>query len=72
MPNISESKLFNPDSKTILIIGNGFDLDLNMKTSYSSFANNQSYWSFNSSIYQKEGTLSRFLNDKKKLNVGLT
>ena len=67
MPNISESKLFNPDPKTILIIGNGFDLDLNMKTSYSSFANNQSYWPFNSSIYQKEGTLSRFLNDKKEI-----
>lgn len=43
MPNISESKLFNPDPKTILIIGNGFDLDLNIKTSFSSIANNQSY-----------------------------
>jgi len=31
-------------NKNILIIGNGFDLDLGMKTKYSDFANNEKYW----------------------------
>lgn len=31
-------------TKNIFIIGNGFDLDLGMKTKYSDFANNEKYW----------------------------
>lgn len=30
--------------KNLFVIGNGFDLDLGMKTKYSDFANNEKYW----------------------------
>ena len=38
-------------TKNIFIIGNGFDLDLGMKTKYSDFANNEKYWPVYSGRY---------------------
>lgn len=51
--------------KTVLILGNGFDLDLGMHTSYKSFATNEKYWPFRNKIYHSDGMLSKFLNDKR-------
>lgn len=45
--------------RNVLIIGNGFDLDLGWKTSFSSFAYSQ-YWN-----KINEGSLFYFLDSKK-------
>ena len=49
---------------SVLIIGNGFDLDLGMHTSYRDFANSE-LWPFNSPIYGKG--LGNYLNHKKNI-----
>ena len=58
----SMNKYRNPLS--VLIIGNGFDLDLGMHTSYKDFANSE-LWPFNSPIYGKG--LGYYLNHKKNI-----
>lgn len=54
----------NNISNSILIIGNGFDLDLGIKTKYIDFANSE-YWPFEERSYFKENTLPFFLNSRK-------
>ena len=55
--------------KRTLVIGNGFDLDAGMKTSYSDFARSK-FWPF-SDAKQYEGfdTLAYVLNEKSNLNT---
>ncbi|MBP5366437.1 MAG: SIR2 family protein [Bacteroidales bacterium] len=55
--------------KIVLIIGNGFDLDLGLKTRYIDFVNSKRYWpqgeQIQKNVYRKQGLLA-FLNDKAK------
>lgn len=65
---VRPQNVFFPDVKiqrplSVLLIGNGFDLDLGMKTSYKDFANSK-LWPFNSPIYGKG--LGEFLNKIKE------
>lgn len=48
--------------KSVLILGNGFDLDLGLNTNYEDFVKS-SYWPFGKSSYYEENTLPCFLND---------
>ncbi len=50
---------------SILILGNGFDLDLGIHTKYSEFANNKEYWPFKDSLSFEEDSLPYFLNKHK-------
>ena len=54
----------NNISNSILIIGNGFDLDLGIKTKYIDFANSE-YWPFKERSSIEENTLPFFLNSHK-------
>lgn len=54
----------NNISNSILIIGNGFDLDLGIKTKYIDFANSE-YWPFEERVSFEENTLPFFLNSRK-------
>ena len=54
----------NNISNSILIIGNGFDLDLGIKTKYIDFANSE-YWPFKERFSFEENTLPYFLNSHK-------
>lgn len=54
--------------KTLLIIGNGFDMSLGLKTSYMEFAESK-YWPFDDYIYNIDNSLSKFLNQKRKLKL---
>lgn len=49
---------------SVLIIGNGFDLDLGMHTSYRDFAKSK-LWTFGSSSYTFSNGLGNYLNTKK-------
>ena len=57
----------NKETNNIFVVGNGFDLDLGMKTKYSDFANS-SYWPI-SDTPVNQGPLYRYLYEyHKKLN----
>lgn len=69
MPNLYES--VNPKdwdstklhkTHSVLILGNGFDIDLGLKTTYEAFFKNKDYWPFNKDIKYEEGSLPFFLN----------
>ena len=66
LPRIPEtliqSPIVNQTPKSVLILGNGFDLDLGLKTSYKDFVES-SYWPFEKSNCYEENTLPYFLND---------
>ena len=49
--------------KTVLIVGNGFDLNINFPTSYSDFMGSQY---FNELILANDNWLAQYLNYKKK------
>lgn len=49
---------------SILIIGNGLDLDLGLKTKYIDFANSE-YWPFKEKFHFEKYTLPYFLNSHK-------
>lgn len=52
----------------ILIIGNGFDLDLGMKTSYKDFFNSR-FWPFHKKLYDYSSnnySYPQALSEKKK------
>lgn len=49
-------------SRSILILGNGFDLNLGLKTSYEDFVKSN-YWPFDKSSYYEEFSLPYFLNN---------
>lgn len=51
-------------NKKILVLGNGFDLDLGLKTRFSDFAKSE-YWPFKTNA--GKNTLSSFLNKRKYL-----
>ncbi len=61
------SNLHTPS--TILVLGNGFDLDLNMATSYNSFAHDKDFWPFKDDGQYGPLSLPYFLN-KNINNVG--
>lgn len=52
----------NRNPLSVLIIGNGFDLDLGMHTSYKDFANSK-LWRFDNPVYDRG--LGYYLNQKK-------
>ena len=53
--------------ETTFILGNGFDLDLGLKTRYSDFANSE-YWVIDSDM-QFYSELARYLEEKKNNNL---
>lgn len=59
---INHSDLFGPRPDTLLVIGNGFDLDLGLKTSYRDFFDS-GFWPFQ--YHNVEAGLSGFLNEKR-------
>ena len=68
---ISETpKLGRETIKTVVILGNGFDIDLGIHTAYMQFAKSD-YWPFKGKAYDSEGTLGRFLNDKRDIEKWL-
>jgi len=63
MPDIDPTKHYIP--RSILILGNGFDLDLGIRTKYKHFADDNNYWPFKESISFDEDSLPFFLNRHK-------
>lgn len=63
VPNRDPKKSHVPHS--ILILGNGFDLDLGIQTKYKQFADNKEFWPFNESFSFEEDSLPYFLNKNK-------
>lgn len=65
LPRIPEtliqSPIMNQTPKSVLILGNGFDLDLGLKTSYEDFVRS-SYWPFKRVSELDENSLPRYLN----------
>lgn len=81
MSNVMSSNIINILSsnkvyKTLLIIGNGFDLDLNLNTSYAKFLNSpffkdnaKDYFSnYDLESYYKEINIFSYLKYKKEIN----
>ena len=62
VPNMDPLKIHVPHS--VLILGNGFDLDLGIKTKYEQFAESE-YWPFKDSNSFEEDSLPFFLNKHK-------
>lgn len=62
-PNLSEqwNPLMSKTPKSVLVLGNGFDIDLGMNTKYESFVNSE-YWPFKKSNESKDDSLPSFLN----------
>lgn len=50
---------------SVLILGNGFDLDLGIRTKYIQFADDNDYWPFKESLSFEEDSLPFFLNKHK-------
>ena len=61
----SASEFFGPRTDILLIIGNGFDLDLGLKTGYNDFTHSI-YWPFR--IRKKDEGLGEFLENKRGTN----
>ena len=61
--DVSLMKDFIP--RSVLILGNGFDLDLGIRTKYQQFADDNDYWPFKESISFDEDSLPFFLNKHK-------
>ena len=55
-------------NKIVLIVGNGFDLDLGWKTSYSDFASNDKFWPFKYAE-DSSNSLSGYLNNHKEIDT---
>ena len=51
--------------QSVLILGNGFDLDLGIRTKYKQFADDNDYWPFKESISFEEDSLPFFLLNQK-------
>lgn len=62
------SPIVNSTPKSVLVLGNGFDLSLKMKTSYKDFANNKKYWPFKDTFHFEENSLPYFLNEHKDID----
>ena len=50
---------------SLLILGNGFDKDLGMKTAYRDFAES-TFWPFTNLSNKDQGSLACFLNERKE------
>lgn len=65
LPRIPEtliqSSITNQTPKSVLILGNGFDLDLGLKTSYKDFVKSN-YWPFGKPKNYRIGSLPQFLD----------
>lgn len=61
-PQTLEDSLQNYTPKTVLVVGNGFDLSLKMKTSYHDFAGSK-FWPFADKEKYAESSLPYFLNN---------
>lgn len=65
LPRIPEtliqSPIMNQTPKSVLILGNGFDLDLGLKTSYKDFVKSN-YWPFGKRNNYRIGSLPQFLD----------
>ena len=57
----------NDSKKVVAIIGNGFDLDLGLKTMYKDYFESD-YWPFKSSLYNENDGLAKYLNKMFKDN----
>ena len=70
-----DSKPFIPktslrrDPIIVLIIGNGFDLDVGMKTQYSQFAKDKSFWPFYKQNNSEYKYLPAFLNEHANVDT---
>ena len=51
------------ETHSLLILGNGFDIDLGLQTTYKAFFENEEYWPFKKGIKYEEGSLPFFLNE---------
>lgn len=66
LPEINfNPKIVNDEILYVVVLGNGFDLDLGLKTTYKNFAESKD-WPFKGLI-TGEDTLRGFLNDKKDI-----
>lgn len=61
--NLDPMKNYIPHS--VLILGNGFDLDLGIRTKYKDFAGDNNYWPFKESSSFEKDSLPFFLNKHK-------
>lgn len=61
--NVDPMKNYIPHS--VLILGNGFDLDLGIRTKYKQFADDNDFWPFKESSSFDEDSLPFFLNKHK-------
>lgn len=57
-----DSSIKSQAPRSVLVLGNGFDLDLGLNTSYENFVNSD-YWPFNRSVFYDKGSLPHFLNN---------
>ena len=57
--------------KTVVVLGNGFDMDLGLKTSYNSFAACKKFWPFEHPVYQYDECMGNFLNKKRDIEKWL-
>lgn len=68
---INDANLTPTDKYTphcVLVLGNGFDLSLGMRTKYSDFASNDKYWPFKEFMFaHDENSLPHFLNEHKDI-----
>ena len=51
------------ETHSLLILGNGFDIDLGLQTTYKAFFENEEYWPFKKDVKYEEGSLPFFLNE---------
>ena len=63
VPNRDPKKNHIP--RSILILGNGFDLDLGIQTKYSQFDENKEFWPFKESSSNEQDSLPFYLNTHK-------
>ncbi len=51
------------ETHSLLILGNGFDIDLGLQTTYKAFFENEEYWPFKKDVKYEEWSLPFFLNE---------
>lgn len=69
MPKLSSTtRNLHPDKNRILIMGNGFDLSLGLKTSYKSFKES-CFWPYRRDFLFTSGSLSEYLQEYKDIDT---
>ncbi len=67
--DVSFTPKLNYTPHCVLVLGNGFDLSLGMKTKYSDFASNDKFWPFKDSMFSHDDhSLPHFLNEHKNVD----